>query len=60
MNDQVFERQQVASYISDKVFDQYEVKSLRDIVFGNKASLKPTDKNIVENLFKTRFFVIGV
>ena len=47
------------SRISDKVFDHYQSMTIHDIL-NTPAENLPKGEFIIENLYKTRFFVVGI
>ena len=57
--EQVNEREYAMSRITDKVFDHYQSMTIHDILY-TPVERHPKGEFIIENLYKTRFFVVGI
>jgi hypothetical protein len=58
-NEQINEREYCISRITEKVFDSYQTMSIHEIHY-TPNSMHPKGEHIIENLYKTRFFVLGL
>jgi hypothetical protein len=58
-NEFINEREVVLSRITEKVFDLYQTMSLHEILY-TPESMHPKGEFIIDNLYKTKFFVLGL